>query len=441
MEIAIKNILNDKYRKDFQLNIPAQLLNQKINEYLAKIQPEFSMNGFEKGQVPVQTIKEKYGKTIMAEQSDLLISEAISQIVNDNKYKVASYPKIAFKSFEEGKDVNIIASFELFPAIPQIELSKISMNKYQVEVSEEELDEMADKFIKSKLNWEKQDSIYLSNFGDVVVINYHGNINGNSFDGGDGENYRLELGTQTFIDNFEEQLVGKITGQKVQVNVTFPSDYFRPQLSNQKAIFEVEILEILKADHPVLDSAFIKEVTGYEDIEDLKDALYDQAIFSYDATCRAIFKKELFDYLDSAYNIELPVGLVNEQTNFLKNIPGQQNPIKNDDSVEGRLKNLKLSQRMVRCGLILAEIANLNNISVSQEDVDNEIENIINIYPEQKEEVLKMYNTNKQAVQQLQGAILEEKTVNYILSNINTVTIPVTTKQVDRLWFDITNNN
>jgi len=441
MEIAIKNILNDKYRKDFQLNIPAQLLNQKINEYLAKIQPEFSMNGFEKGQVPVQTIKEKYGKTIMAEQSDLLISEAISQIVNDNKYKVASYPKIAFKSFEEGKDVNIIASFELFPAIPQIELSKISMNKYQVEVSEEELDEMADKFIKSKLNWEKQDSIYLSNFGDVVVINYHGNINGNSFDGGDGENYRLELGTQTFIDNFEEQLVGKITGQKVQVNVTFPSDYFRPQLSNQKAIFEVEILEILKADHPVLDSAFIKEVTGYEDIEDLKDALYDQAIFSYDATCRAIFKKELFDYLDSAYNIELPVGLVNEQTNFLKNIPGQQNPIKNDDSVEGRLKNLKLSQRMVRCGLILAEIANLNNISVSQEDVDNEIENIINLYPEQKEEVLKMYNTNKQAVQQLQGAILEEKTVNYILSNINTVTIPVTTKQVDRLWFDITNNN
>ena len=135
MEIAIKNILNDKYRKDFQLNIPAQLLNQKINEYLAKIQPEFTMNGFEKGQVPIQTIKEKYGKTIMAEQSDLLISNAISQIVNDNKYKVASYPKIAFKSFEEGKDVNIIASFELFPAIPQIELSKISMNKYQVEIN------------------------------------------------------------------------------------------------------------------------------------------------------------------------------------------------------------------------------------------------------------------------------------------------------------------
>lgn len=441
MEIAIKNILNDKYRKDFQLNIPAQLLNQKINEYLAKIQPEFTMNGFEKGQVPVQAIKEKYGKTIMAEQSDLLISDAISQIVNDNKYKVASYPKIAFKSFEEGKDVNIVASFELFPAIPQIELSKISMNKYQVEVSEEELDEMADKFIKSKLNWEKQDPIYLSNFGDIVVINYHGNINGNSFDGGDGENYRLELGSQTFIDNFEEQLVGKITGQKVQVNVTFPSDYFRPQLSNQKAIFDVEILEIYKADHPVLDSAFINEVTGYEDIEELKDSLYDQAIYSYDATCRAIFKKELFDYLDSAYNIELPVGLVNEQTSFLKNIPGQQNMVTNDDSVEGRLKNLKLSQRMVRCGLILAEIANLNNVSVTQEDVDNEIENLVNIYPEQKDEILKMYNNNNQAVQQLQGAILEEKTVNFILSNINTVTIPVTTKQVDRLWFDITNNN
>ena len=106
MEIAIKNVLDDKLRKDFQMNIPSQLINQKINDYIVKIQAEFSMEGFEKGKVPAETIKEKYGKSIMAEQSDILISEAISKIVNDNKYKIASYPKIEFKTFEEGKDYN-----------------------------------------------------------------------------------------------------------------------------------------------------------------------------------------------------------------------------------------------------------------------------------------------------------------------------------------------
>ena len=108
MEIAIKNVLDDKLRKDFQMNIPSQLINQKIIDYIVKIQPEFSMEGFEKGKVPAETIKEKYGKSIMAEQSDILISEAISKIVNDNKYKIASYPKIEFKTF------GFIFTFETF---------------------------------------------------------------------------------------------------------------------------------------------------------------------------------------------------------------------------------------------------------------------------------------------------------------------------------------
>jgi trigger factor len=142
MEIAIKNILDDRLRKDFQMNIPSQLISQKINDYINKIQPEFELEGFNKGQVPFDKIKQQYGKTIMAEQSDLIVSQVVNKIVNDNNYKIASYPKIEFKTFEEGKDINLVASFELFPAIPEIDLNKITLNKYILELSEEELDEM-----------------------------------------------------------------------------------------------------------------------------------------------------------------------------------------------------------------------------------------------------------------------------------------------------------
>ncbi|MBM3590783.1 MAG: trigger factor, partial [Alphaproteobacteria bacterium] len=318
MEIAIKNILDDKLRKDFQLNIPAPLLNQKVSDYVSKIQPEFSMNGFEKGRVPFETIIEKFGKSIMAEQSDILISQTISKIVNDNRYRMASYPKIDFKTFEEGKDVNLIASFEVFPSIPEIDLSKVTLNRYIVEISEDELSENANKLLKSKIKLELQDPIYLSNFDDVVIINYNGNINGAPFDGGFGKEFPLEIGSKTFIENFEEQLVGKITGQKVIVSVKFPDDYFVSNLAGKNATFEVEILAIYKAESRKYDSEFIKEATGFEDLESLKDSIYNEMAMSYDTTCRAIFKKELFDYLDSAYSIDLPIGLVNEQTNFLK---------------------------------------------------------------------------------------------------------------------------
>jgi trigger factor len=440
MEIAIKNILDDKLRKDFQMNIPANLINQKISEYISKIQPEFSMEGFNKGQVPTETIRQKYGKSIMAEQSDILISETISKIVNDNNYKIASYPKIDFKTFEEGKDINLTASFEVFPSIPELDLSKISMNRYIVEINEEELDQMAENALKAKVNHTKQDDMYLSNFGDVVVINYNGTINGASFEGGFGERYSLELGSKTFIDNFEEQLVGKITGQKVAVNVRFPDDYFRPQLSGKQAIFQVEILEILKPDSVKFDNEFIKQTTGHDDIEHLKDQIYNQTITNYDLTCRAIFKKELFDYLDSAVSVELPVGLVNEQTNFLKNIDNSKVNNSQNQTVEDRLKSLKLSQRMVRCGLILADIANKNGITVSQQEVENEIANIKQMYPDQVEKI-NQSSKDQKFIQQVTGSILEEKTVNFILDNINISDISVTTKQIDRLWFDITNNN
>ncbi len=442
MEIAVKNVLDDKLRKDFQLNIPAQLINQKIIEHITRIQPEFAMEGFGKGQVPFETIREKYGKSIMAEQSDILISEVVGKIVNDNKYKIASYPKIEFKTFEEGKDLNLVASFEIFPTMPEVDFSKISMNKYQVEFSEEELEEMANKTLKDKLNLVEQDSIYLANYGDIVVINYSGSIDGLPFEGGQGEGFKLELGSKTFVANFEEQLVGRMTGEEINVNVTFPADYFRPNLANKNAVFAVEITSILKLENKKIDNEFIQQTTGSEDIEDLKDAIFDQMNLNYSTTCRAIFKKELFDYLDSFYKIELPVGLVNEQSKFLKNMveSGNQNQEKELASNEAKLKSLKLSQRMVRCGLILADIASKNGIQVSNEEVDEEIKNIIAQYPEQESQILEMYNKNPQAIQQIQGAILEEKTIDFILQKINIVERRVSSKQIDRLWFDISNN-
>jgi len=437
MEIAITNVLNDKLRKDFQLNIPSQIVSNKIQEHINKILPEFTLEGYNKGQVPIDVIKEKFGKTFMAEQTDILISETLAKIIDDNKYKLVTTPKIDFKTFEEGKNVELTATFEIFPDMPEVELKNIKLPIYKAEITDTEIDEAVQRTLRSAMNWVNQGADYQAQIGDITIINYTGTIDGKTFEGADGKDFRLELGTKTFIDNFEEQLVGKTIGQKTQISVSFPDDYFRPALSNKKAIFVVEITGILKAENVNFDNDFIAKTTGFEDIEDLQEAIFNRMNFDYSNTCRAIFKKDLFDYLDANYKIDMPAGLVNEQTNFLKNMNNQNNALKKASDPE---KELKLSQRMVRCGLILADIASKNGVQVTQEEVDNEIKNMVDFYPDQKDEILKNYKNNQQAFQQLVGAILEEKAVNFILNQIQIEEVIVSTKQIDRMWFDISNN-
>ena len=440
MDVQIKNIYDKKLKKDYQVVVPYKLIEVKVNDYITKVRSTFSLKGFRKGQVPVEVIKEKYGKSIMADESDKIINDTIRKIVTDNNIKLALTPKIDIKTFEEGKDVELTATMELYPQLPEIEFNKVKVTKRDAEISAADLDESLKKLLKFYRKWDVKDASYKAKLGDSVNIDYVGKIDKVEFEGGAAKGYQLELGSKSFIDNFEEQLVGKKAGEEVRVKVKFPKEYQKEEFAGKAAEFDVKINEVLTAEMPQINDEFIKNNFGLENKTKLEEAVKKQIEGNYQGMERNLFKKELFDFLNKKYDFELPAGLVEEQLATIwaeveEEIKANPSKFKNDKEKEkAKDKKREVAERMIRCGMILSDLAQKNKVEVNNDDLNNEIAKILARFPGQEKAVMDYYQGNQGAVQQLRGSIIEEKTIDFILTNPSIEKKKISLKELDKLW-------
>ena len=440
MEVQIKNTYDKKLKKEFQVTVPYQLIDAKVSDYIEKVRGNFSLKGFRKGQVPLEVIKEKYGQSIMADESDKIINDTIKKIVTDNNIKLALSPKIDIKNFKEGQDVELTATMELYPQLPEIEFNKVKVTKRDAEISAADLDESLKKLLKFYRKWNAKDTSYKAKLGDSVNIDYVGKIDKKEFEGGAAKGYQLELGSKSFIDDFEEQLVGKKAGDETRVKVKFPKEYHNEEFAGKAAEFDVKINEVLTAEMPEVNDEFIKNNFGLENKAKLEEAVKKQIDDNYKGIERNLFKKELFDFLNKKYDFELPAGLVEEQINNLwaeteEELKTNPNKFKNDKEKEkAKDKKREIAQRMIRCGMILSEVAQKNKIEVTNDDINQEIGKILARFPNQEKAVLEYYQKNASAVQQLRGSIIEEKAVDFILNQSGIERKKISLKELDKLW-------
>lgn len=440
MEVQIKNTYDKKLKKEFQVTVPYQLIDAKVSSYIDKVRGNFSLKGFRKGQVPLEVIKEKYGQSIMADESDKIINDTIKKIVTDNNLKLALTPKIDIKNFKEGQDVELTATMELYPQIPEIEFNKIKVTKRDAEISAADLDESLKKLLKFYRKWNAKDASYKAKSGDSVNIDYVGKIDKKEFEGGAAKGYQLELGSKSFIDDFEEQLVGKKAGDETRVKVKFPKEYHNEEFAGKAAEFDVKVNEVLTAEMPEINDEFIKNNFGLENKAKLEEAVKKQIDDNYKGIERNLFKKELFDFLNKKYDFELPEGLVEEQVNNLwaeteEELKTNPNKFKNDKEKEkAKDKKRETAQRMIRCGMVLSEVAQKNKIEVTNDDINQEIGKILARFPNQEKAVLEYYQKNAGAVQQLRGSIIEEKAVDFVLNQPGIERKKISLKELDKLW-------
>jgi trigger factor len=440
MEVQIKNTYDKKLKKEFQVTVPYQLIDAKVSDYIEKVRGNFSLKGFRKGQVPLEVIKEKYGQSIMADESDKIINDTIKKIVTDNNIKLVLSPKIDIKNFKEGQDVELTATMELYPQLPEIEFNKVKVTKRDAEISAADLDESLKKLLKFYCKWNAKDASYKAKLGDSVNIDYVGKIDKKEFEGGAAKGYQLELGSKSFIDDFEEQLVGKKAGDETRVKVKFPKEYHNEEFAGKAAEFDVKINEVLTAEMPEVNDEFIKNNFGLENKAKLEEAVKKQIDDNYKGIERNLFKKELFDFLNKKYDFELPAGLVEEQVNNLwaeteEELKTNPNKFKNDKEKEkAKDKKREIAQRMIRCGMVLSEVALKNKIEVTNDDINQEIGKILARFPNQEKAVLEYYQKNASAVQQLRGSIIEEKAVDFILNQPGIERKKISLKELDKLW-------
>jgi trigger factor len=433
MEVVIKNTQDKKLKKDYQITVPFAMVDGRVNEYINKIRPTFSLKGFRKGQVPLDVIKEKYGKSIMAEEADKIISETLRKIVDENKFKLALSPKIDIKTFESDKDIEFTAAIELYPQLPEVELNKIKLTKREPEIEGSDVDEALNKMLKFYRKWNKQDAGYKAKMGDSVNIDYVGKMDKVEFEGGSAKGYQLELGSNSFIDDFEKQLTGKKAGEEVRVKVKFPKEYHKAEFSGKAAEFEVKINEVLVGEMPEVNDEFVKNNFGMENKEKLLEAVKKQLADNYENMSRTLFKKELFDFLNKKYDFELPAGLVEEQLTQLMNDAELEN--KSEKELEkAKEKKRDLAERMIRCGMILSELAQKNKIEITNDDINKEFSKIMMRFPGQEKAVMEYYQKNQGAVQQLRGSILEEKAIDLILEKSALDKKKLGLKEFDKVW-------
>lgn len=435
----IKKISDKNLELEFEIKVPLDEFNQEMNKELEKQQKTLKIDGFRKGKVPLNVIKNKYSALILSETAENLVEKTINQIIDENKYNLISRPQIEVKVLEMDKDFEFKATLNLFPEIPEIKYEKIKLKKQKAEVNDEEINKAKDRILKNFAKWVEQDKEYQAKNGDKIKIDFLGKLNGEPFEGGKGENYDLELGSKSFIDTFEDQLLGKKAGDEVEVKVTFPKNYHSEKLAGQPAVFEVKVHSVSTAEKQDITDEFVKENLGLESIEKLNEAITKELTSLYTKTTRNKLKEDIFEWLKKNVKVELPKNIVEEEFNRqwaqaerdMKNNP---NKFKDDKEKDKKKKEVEQNaEESIKLGLILSEIGKKNNIQVQEAEVIEEIRQRASAMPGQEQMIVDFYLKNKPALNQITGSLLEDKVVDFIVSKANTEEVILTPDELMKI--------
>ena len=435
-ETQVRNILDTKLKKGYQIIVPFGMIDDKIDAYIDKIKGNYSQAGFRKGHVPEKVIKDKYAPSIMAEESEKIINENIKKLITEQKFSLAISPKVDIKDFEYGKDFEYSVVFEIMPEVPAIDFEKIKITKKDLEIAEKDIDEELKKNLAILKDWKEKSEDAKVKKGDMVNINYVGTIDGKEFEGGKAENQQLEIGSKSFIDNFEDQLIGCKKGDDVTVKVKFPKDYHKKEFSAKKAEFAVKINSISEAAEPKLTDKIAQEKFQSKDIADFKEKIKNKIAEDYKNISNILFKSELTEYLNKKFNFELPEGLINERFDKIwPEVEKKQfaNGFENDkEKTKNQDKYRKELEKHLRCSMIFNSEAEKAKITIDDKDVDQSIDEKAKMFPGNEEMFKNFYKQNKEMLTQLQNEIFEKKITDLFEDKIQTKYKTVSLKEMDK---------
>jgi trigger factor len=428
--MQVTETLSQGLKREFKVVLPATELEERLNSELSTLKDRVRINGFRPGKVPVGHLRKVYGRSVMADVLQNAVNEANRKIVEDNNLKLAHEPQIQFpesqeeveKAMEAKGDLAFTVALEVLPVFELADLSDVTVKKPVADVTDAEITESLERMAKQNRSFEPKEGSAVD--GDRVVVDFVGRIDGTEFEGGKGEDIRVELGSNTFIPGFEDQLLGLKAGDTKLVKVTFPVNYMAAHLAGKDAEFDVTVKEIEAPGELKIDDEMAKGF-GMESLDKLKDAIRDAIKRDFDAQSRRKVKKDLLDSLDAKYSFELPPTLVEQEfTAVWSQVVGDMksnNRTFEDESTtedEAKAEYRKIAERRVRLGLVLAQIGEKTDIKISDDEVTQALIERVRQYPGQERQVWEFYQKNPQALAEIRAPLFEEKVVDQILSQV-----------------------
>lgn len=423
--MQVKELKQDGLSYEMEITLKAADIDSRVETRLRETGKTVNIPGFRPGKVPLNILKQRYGRMVMGEVLEKAVNESSARVLQDKELKPAIQPKIEVKEFEEGKDLIYAMSVEVLPAFEIADFKGLKLEKPVTEPADKDVEEALEKIAENREHTKKVETRRGAKEGDTVVIDFHGRTadDNKEHEGMHAHDHDLKLGSGQFIPGFEDQLKGKKSGDEVEVKVSFPEEYGAEELAGREAIFDVKIKELREPGEVKIDDAFAKEL-GLDDLKALKEAVAEQLQQEYDGQSRMVLKKRLLDYLDDVHAVEIPPTMLElEHKNILDQLELERQRApeeeKKDLTDEEKQEYKDIAARRVRLGLILSEIGRRNNLSVSDPELQKAVIAEAQKYPGQEKDVFDYYAKNRQALESLRAPLYEEKVVDYILELAN----------------------
>ena len=427
MKVTIENIKG--LNKNIKVFIDKKTMNTHMDEKYEEIKNTINLKGFRPGKVPKEILKRQFGKALFGEVLDKVLKDTTTQALKESKIKPAGQPKLDLKTYGEDKDLEYVLSVTELPKVEIKSVENIKFDEYNVKIDTTETDKRIKEIAKNQNNFKEVSPEIKSADGNLVIFDYKATINNKEFTGGEGKNTQLILGKDLFIKGFDKQLIGVKKDEEKLVEAKLPENYPQKEFANKSAKFNCKIISVKKSIDVKIDDEFAKNL-GAKDLLDLKTLVSKQINDEFKNSLDMLSKKQILSEIEKFKVDQIPENLIAEEVKVLSEGMSEEDAKKNKKSFE------ETAKKRIKVGLILNEFGEQNNINVTEQEVQGEVQKQLRMMPGQEKMVMEFYQKNPSALASLRGNVYEEKIVNLIKSKAKPNKKDITKEQAEKILKD-----
>jgi trigger factor len=438
--VSIKTVetQNEGLKRGFMLTIPAEDIEARVDKEVKRLAPQVRMPGFRPGKVPPNLIRKMHGEAIRRDALQGAVQEGVQQLLTEQNVRPALQPQVELDDqYEPGKDAEVYVSLETLPDVPVANIDDLTLERLTVEPDEEAINNQVEQLASQSKRWEDAPKKHAAANGDLVVMDFEGEVDGKPFEGGKGEDMSVELGSGRLIPGFEEQLIGAKAGESRELKVTFPADYPVDSLKGKDAVFAVSVKSVKTSGETKIDDELATSL-GLKDLEQLKGLIRDQLAQELNGLTRTHMKRQLLDKLAERHDFQVPESMVEAE---FQNIMNQlRHEASHEADAQSALAEIekesgeyrRIAERRVRLGLLLSEIGAANGVEVSEQEMNRLIGQAASQYQgQERERFLQLVQQEPMFAAQLRAPLYEDKVVDFLFSKAQIADRNATREQLE----------
>lgn len=399
-----------------KVQIPADRIESEVNSRLQRVGRTAKLKGFRPGKIPAKVIRQHYGGQIRQEVLQAVVESSYSEAITQEKLRPAAVPTIEPESAGVGDDFTYTATFEIYPDFKLAGLDGLKVERPKIEIDDAAMHEMIGTLREQRATWSPVDRQAAD--GDRVTVDFEGSLKGEPIANGVGKEVPIVLGQGQMLEDFEKNLVGLKSGSEKAFKLKFPKDYHADELASKKVDFNVTVGEVAEQQLPDVDQEFIKALgVASGDADDFHQDVRSNMGREVDSRIKAEIKRQLMEQLLEANRIDLPAVLVEREAAGLRDESMRNLGI--TDPQDPKAPELdafrEAAERRVRLGLLVSAVIEENKLEVDRDRVKQKVDEMCASY-DQPEEIRKLYYQNPKLLSQVEGLVMEEQVVEWLVS-------------------------